>query len=185
MFLGLVRRFSVSVKGVVCVWVCVCVFGLLCVVCLPCPCLRLMSRPLRGWHWTVVPFWIIALERVSDNTISSVLSLAPSLFLSCTCRALIHWKVAFLHIFPWCSTKICHVLNGMYCLGFFLSHKIDSAHFIVCGGFLGWPTSKGMLAVVVSWHRLLLNSVDLLKLNFIHFHSGSFFIYYFLPFNVD
>lgn len=57
--------------------------GLLCVF-LPCPCLRLMSQPLRGWHWTVVPFWTIALARVSGNSISSVLALAALLLLNRT-----------------------------------------------------------------------------------------------------
>lgn len=61
-------------------------------VCLPCPCLRLMSQPLRGWHWNVVPFWTIALARVSDNTVSSVVKLAPSLCESDINR-IMNWEV--------------------------------------------------------------------------------------------
>lgn len=75
------KRFSVSMKGVVCVWEWVCVCkreSCGAIVCLPCPCRRPMSHPLRGWHWTAVPFWTIALARVS-KAVSSVLCLPPSL----------------------------------------------------------------------------------------------------------
>ena len=102
MCVALLKKLFVSVKGVVSNWVLAscCVF-----VGQPCPCLRLMPRPLRGWHWTAVPFWTIALARVSDNNTSSVLSAASSLFLSCSDRTVIHWEVTFFHMVPWFLTK--------------------------------------------------------------------------------
>lgn len=127
-FFGAVRRFSLSVKGVVCVW-------------LPCPCLRLMSRPLRGWHWTAVPFWTIALARVSDNTIASVLSLAPFQFLSGTNR-IIPLKTCFLphgSMMPdknMSSRKWKSLFVGLTCWSCLLSCKIDTAYFTVCRGYL-------------------------------------------------
>lgn len=47
---------------------CACESSSVCVsVCVPCPCLLPMSRPLRGWYWTVVPLWTIVSARVSDK----------------------------------------------------------------------------------------------------------------------
>ncbi|CAL8393171.1 unnamed protein product [Arctogadus glacialis] len=69
LFLLLCRSFSVCLAfGCLavfrvwfgCVWdVCVCVC-----LCLSCHCLCLKHRPRGGWHWTVVPFWTIALAKV-------------------------------------------------------------------------------------------------------------------------
>lgn len=68
-----------------------CVLGSCCAfVCLPCPCLCLMSRLLRGWHWTAVLFWTIALARVSDN-VSSVLLAG-----SCCLRG--NWELSLVQI---------------------------------------------------------------------------------------
>lgn len=135
-FLRLWKELCVSKQVCVCVCVlvgcCECVF-----VRLPCPCLRLMSQPLRGWHWTVVPFWTIALARVSDNTTSSVLSLAPSCFL----RHMNHFPEALPSppSVPWCLRKI--LLFGFWCVPtYFLSQaEVDWADLIVCWGYwAGW-----------------------------------------------
>lgn len=124
-----------------CLRECVCVFVSRCVfVCLPCPCLRLMSRPLRGWHWTAVPFWTIALARVSDNTVASVLSLAPFQFSKWHKHRIIPLKTCFLPHGSMMADKNMSsrilLFMGLTCWSCLLSCKIDTAYFTVCRGYL-------------------------------------------------
>lgn len=174
MYLAVLGKLSVSYErssvGLsVCVFVGCCVF-----VWTPCPCLRLMSRPLRGWHWTAVPFWTIALARVSDNTTSSVLSPAPSLFLSCSDRTIIH-RSCFL---PYGSMISC---KNMSCSKWKLLFGVwpalscsNSAYFIAHWEYMSTLVGQHWKEQGCDWHLAQVVSNNLISLFFSWFYFLTF-----------